>query len=231
VTPGNQLTTEQYAARVKAMMDSTENKMQNEHVNLSAEDPNLSDIDEALIKLVERRLILAEEKGDKTAAKIALSSKLAGISYSHGYGDSGMYDGGGGGVIGGGMGGGAAESDAEHDPDEAAAAAAAGLPFGATAVSVSAVKAGKKASRAYSQSGDDDGLAGCLALLDQAAAKRACTVAAKEAATEAAAEVERGARRAAEERAHMMQVNANALQQEANANIARMLEIMSRSSS
>jgi hypothetical protein len=74
-------------------------------------------------------------------------------------------------------------------------------------------------------------LAGCLALLDQAAAKRACTVAAKEAATEAAAEVERGAWRAAEERAHMMQVNANALQQAANANIARMLEIMSRSSS
>jgi hypothetical protein len=71
VTPGNQLTTEQYAARVKAMMDSTENKMENEHVNLSAEDPNLSDIDEALIKLVELRLILAEEKGDKTAAEIA----------------------------------------------------------------------------------------------------------------------------------------------------------------
>jgi hypothetical protein len=71
VTPGNQLTTEQYAARVKAMMDSTENKMENEHVNLSAADPNLSDIDEALIKLVERRLILAEEKGEKTAAKIA----------------------------------------------------------------------------------------------------------------------------------------------------------------
>jgi hypothetical protein len=230
VLPEHKLEVKHIMARVKAIIDLTQTKMTDQRTNLSAEDPTLIDYEEMCVALVIQIGQAAEGKAEDNEVKAKKKAELAKLSCAHGYGDAGMF---------------APWSigDAEHDPSQAAAAAAAGAPIGPAVIAaasaalpppdslvVAAGAAGKAAAKgknkAFSQDGDDDGMAALLAQLDESAAKRARIEVAKERAAAEAAEVERLARRAAEAASRDTQVRSVALQETANANMAAMLAVL-----